>query len=146
MSASDRQTHNSAECLSAECLQRWHQSQSKQTLAAFPCSESRGYGSPPSKFISVGHQVLVAWFPIGPHCSGVDLSVRQVALTTDLSPAQEVIKQSTNSLFQTHRLSRSNMRIWSSRGVTTRNNSTFSAALFCALSTSHFITKNVFAI
>lgn len=146
MSPSDRQTHNSAECLSAECLQRWHQSQSKQTLAAFPCSESRGYGSPPSKLISAGHQVLVARLPIGPRCSGVDLSVRQVTPASDLSPAQEVIKQSTNSLFQTHLLSRSRTRIWSSHGVTLRNNSTFSAALFCTLSTSHFITKTVFSI
>lgn len=41
MSESDRQKHNFAKCPSAECLQRWHQSQSKQTLAAFPCSQAR---------------------------------------------------------------------------------------------------------
>lgn len=79
--------------------------------------------------------------------SGVDLSLRQVTPTTNLGPAQEVIKQSTNSLFQTHPLSRLNPQIPSSHSWTMRNNnSIISATLFYTLSTSHFITKNVSAI
>ena len=37
-----------------------------------------------------------------PHCSRVALSVTQVTCRADLSPAQEVIKQSTNSHTHTH--------------------------------------------
>lgn len=102
MSESDRQTHNFAKCFSAECLQMWlwwHQSQCKQTLAPFPFSHAPCHGVMPKTTIKVCFSMLesVKWLApqSRPHCSCVVLSLTQVTFTTDLSSAQEVIKQST---------------------------------------------------
>lgn len=46
-----------------------------------------------------------------PHCSCVALSVTQVTCRTDLSPAQEVIKQSTNSHTHTVSLSHTHTQL-----------------------------------